>query len=62
MNSGRAFIPLDNSLSTCFMSKDVSQYEHVMGLILMTLYGNNESLHVALGGAGKYLMIILSSI
>ena len=47
MNSSNTSMALDNSLSTCFMSKDVSQYEHVVGLVLMTVNGNNESLHMA---------------
>ena len=59
VKSSHASMALDNSLSTCFMSNFVSQYEHVVGLVLLTLHGNNESLHMALGGAGKYVMIIL---
>ena len=62
VNSSHAFMALDNSLSTCFMLKDVSQYEHVVSVVLMMLNGNNESLHMAQDGAGKYMMIILSSI
>ena len=37
VNSSHASMALDNSLSTCFMSKHVSQYEHVVGLVLMTI-------------------------
>ena len=37
VNSSHASMALDNSLSTCFMSKDVSQYEHVVGLVLLML-------------------------